>query len=191
MPAWRASPPAAFSLQQGPDQLQIWCAEAEPMQACADATGAMLDRFHAMSPGRGRPPPFTTPAKPATPLSVRASPDVAPSIWTQPSRSIDPTRLPLGNGRMVTDGPRQGYVFACDPFMYSMSTVIGAQQTGPWVDERSMTYDVTRKVFDRGRVEYPGRLSVVVEKDRRLITGDGLPLPGVPTGVFPVRPDDP
>lgn len=160
------------------------------MRACADAAAALMDRFGPMRPPP-RLPPMTAPAEPAAPISTAQLPDVVPTIWTQPSPRLDPTRLPLGNGRIATDGPRNGYVFACDPFMYSMPFVIGAQRTGPWVDEQTMRYDVTRKLFDRGRVEYAGRLSITAEGDRRVIRGNGLPLPGVPTGIFPVPLQDP
>jgi hypothetical protein len=118
-------------------------------------------------------------------------PDAVPAIWATPSASVDPTRLPLGNRRMVVDAPRKGYVFACDPFMYSMRMVIGATRTGPWIDEANMTYDITKKIFDRGRVDWKGSFSAVPRGDRRIITGNGLPLAGVPTGVFPVPGQDP
>src|SRR4051812_45081403 len=102
---WSPPPGPGFSFQRGPDSLDIRCAEGEPLQACADAASGMLDRFRAMPSGSGRPPPFTAPARAAQPLPTAAQPDVAPTIWTRPSPRIDPTRLPLGNGRMVTDAP--------------------------------------------------------------------------------------
>ena len=123
--------------------------------------------------------------------AAQGAPDVVPSIWFTPSASIDPHRLPLGNQRMTVDAPRKGYVFACDPFMYSMRTVIGATRTGPWIDETAMTYDVTRKIFDRGRVEWHGHFSATPSGDQRIIRGDGLPIAGVPTGIFPVPNQDP
>jgi hypothetical protein len=123
--------------------------------------------------------------------TVSSLPDVVPAIWLQPSATVDPTRLPLGNRRMVVDAPRKGYVFACDPFMYSMSTVIGATRTGPWINEGNMTYDVTKKIFDRGRVDWHGNFSAVPQGDRRVITSDGLPIYGVPTGIFPIPSHDP
>ncbi len=49
--------------------------------------------------------------------TVTSLPDVVPAIWLKRSPTVDPTRLPLGNGRMVVDAPRKGYVFACDPLM--------------------------------------------------------------------------
>ena len=36
-----------------------------------------------------------------------------------------------------------------------------------------------------------GSLSVAVRGDKRIITSNGLPLPGVPTGIFPVPAGDP
>ncbi len=123
--------------------------------------------------------------------TVSSSPDIVPAIWFTPSPTVDPTRLPLGNGRMVVDAPKKGYVFTCDPFMYSMSMVIGATRTGPWINESNMTYDVTRKVFDLGHVDWKGVFSATPRGDWRVITGNGLPIPGVPTGIFPVPSQDP
>jgi hypothetical protein len=123
--------------------------------------------------------------------AVSSSPDVVPFIWLQPSPTVDPARLPLGNHKMATDAPRKGYVFACDPFMYSMTTIIGATRTGPWIDETKGSYDVTRKVFDLGRVYWKGTFSAVAKGDWRVITSNGLPMPDVPTGIFPVPTRDP
>lgn len=123
--------------------------------------------------------------------AISSSRDIVPDIWFKPSATVDPTRLPLGNGRMVVDAPKKGYVFACDPFMYSMRMMIGATRTGPWIDESKMTYDVTRKIFDRGRVDWKGVFSATPRGDKRVITSNGLPIPGVPTGIFPVPSQDP
>ena len=179
----------ALAVQKGQDSLQVMCARGETMQRCAEAAGVLMDRFNAFVPSE---PAFRPPAvKVAQPIAAPSAPDVTPTIWLRPSRAIDPTRLPLGNKRIVTDAPRKGYIFTCDPFMYSMRTIIGATRTGPWVNEQAMTYDITRKVFDRGRVEWPGRLSVEARGTGRVIRGNGLPLPGVPTGIFPVPTQDP
>lgn len=170
--AAQAPETGAFALQRGGLSMSVICPAGETMRACVEAAEVLLDRL---------PPPA-----PPQPLAVGTAPDVEPTIWLQPSPTLDPTRLPLGNGKMSTDLPKKGSLFACDPLMYSMRTVIGATRTGPWINETAGTYDVTRKVFDRGRVEWPGRLSVTIEGDWRVITSNGLPLPGVPTGTFPV-----
>lgn len=184
---------AAFEIRRGLSELAVTCDPKDLLATCSESARPLLAQSPfppGPVPGPGAPLP--APSGPAaTPLSVNASPEVTPTIWLRSSPSVDPTRLPLGNGRMVTDRPRKGYVFACDPFMYSMPTIIGARRTGPWVDEAAGTYNVTRKIFDSGRVEWAGRFSVVPDGDRRVITGDGLPIRGVPTGLFPVRKDDP
>ena len=123
--------------------------------------------------------------------TVSSLPDVVPTIWSTPSATVDPTKLLLGDGKMVTDAPKKGYVFACDPFMYSMTTIIGATRTGSWVDKTNQTYDVTKKVYDLGRVDWRGVFSATPKGDKRVITGNGLPIPGVPTGTFPVPNRDP
>ncbi|GAC1336930.1 MAG: YHYH protein [Acetobacteraceae bacterium] len=159
------------------------CAANEPIAACTDAAATLLGKLRTAFPNPTEPP--------LDPAALRGATDVVPDLWLKPSATVDPTKLPLGNRRMVIDAPRAGYVFACDPFMYSMTTIIGATRTGPWIDEAAGTYDVTSKVFDRGRIEWPGQLSVMAEGGWRVIRGNGLPLPGVPTGRFPVPPEDP
>ena len=158
------------------------CAANPPIAACTEAAD-LFDKLRVA---------FQDAAdQPLDPTALRGASDVVPDLWLKPSATVDPTKLPLGNRRMVTDVPRVGYVFACDPFMYSMTTIIGATRTGPWIDEAAGSYDVTRKVFDRGRREWPGRFSAVAEGNQRVIRSNGLPLPGVPTGLFPVPHEDP
>jgi hypothetical protein len=71
-----------------------------------------------------------------------------------------------------------------------MPNVIGATRTGPWINEQAGTYDVTKKIFDRGRVDWHGYFSAVPRGEWRVITSDGLPISGVPTGIFPVPSQD-
>ena len=197
-------PAAFFALQRGPSRIEVGCGPGQTLSACIEDARPLLAQFPGppngqqfpqlggpQFPGAAGGPPSGTGAPASRPTSVNAASEVQPTIWLRPSTTVDPVRLPLGNGRMVTDGPRKGYVFACDPFMYSMPTIIGARQTGPWVNEAGGSYDVTRKIFDRGRVEWRGRFSAVAAGNSRLITSNGLPLLGVPTGMFPVAQDDP
>ena len=112
------------------------------------------------------------------------------SIWEMPSSVLNPKALPLGDGKYTADGPKKGYVFACDPKMYQFTQVIGAKVTGPWVDTQNKTFDVTAKVFVHGNVTWDGQFNLGVSGTDRTINGNGLPV-GVPTGTFPVQPSDP
>jgi len=112
------------------------------------------------------------------------------TIWNQSSRTVDPTALPLGNGKYVTDEPRRGYVFTCDARAFTFRTIIGARVTGPWVHESTATFDRTAKLSIQGNVLHDGSFTISVAGDERSFQGNGLPL-GVPTGVFPVQTTDP
>ena len=112
------------------------------------------------------------------------------SIWSQPAAGIDPQALPLGNGKYSANGPRQGFIYACDPGMFRFPEIIGARVTGPWVHEESGTYDITRKINVRGLNLFSGRLRIATSWNKRFVSGNGLPI-GASTGTFPVRKTDP
>ena len=115
----------------------------------------------------------------------------APAIWIQPSSSIQPTALPLRDQGYVTDEPKPGYVYVCDPRMFQQIGAPGARQDGYWLHPKAGTYDVTKKLFFGGTVFYPGaEFTMTTTGDQRVIKGNGLPI-GVPTGTFPVQPSDP
>ena len=115
----------------------------------------------------------------------------APTIWRQPSSSIDPTALPLVDQGYVSDPPKRGYVFVCDPRMAQQTNAPGARQDGDWVHKAAGTFDATTKLFFQGNVFHDSAaFSVTTTDDQRKIAGNGLPL-GVPTGTFPVAASDP
>src|SRR6266508_876996 len=114
-----------------------------------------------------------------------------PTIWLEPSSSIDPTALPLRDQQYVTDAPKLGYMYVCDPLMFQQANAPGAQQIGPWIDAAAGTYDVTKKPVFQGRVHHRNaKFTITTAKATRVITGNGFPL-RVPTGTFPVRASDP
>ena len=117
----------------------------------------------------------------------------ADSLWRVQGR-IDPTRLPIltdvGNRRLVTSGPEAGYVYACDPNMFSFANIIGARTAGPWIDLVGKTFDMTQKVAVSGAVTWDGAFSVTVAGASRVFRGNGLPV-GATTGVFPIATTDP
>jgi hypothetical protein len=118
------------------------------------------------------------------------APSDSDSIWSRPSSVLDPKALPLGDGKFTADGPKKGWVYACDPNMYRFTTVVGAAVTGPWVDQANKTFDPTAKVFVHGSATWDGKLDVSVSAGKRVFVGNGLPI-GITTGTFPVTSDDP
>ncbi len=114
-----------------------------------------------------------------------------PTIWIQPSSSIQPTALPLRDQAYIADAANQGYMDVCAPMMFEQTNAPGSQQDGDWIDQADRTYDVTRKLFFQGNVFYPNAVfTITTTADQRMIAGNGLPL-GVPTGTFPVATSDP
>ena len=114
-----------------------------------------------------------------------------PTIWLEPSSSIDPTALPLLDQHYITDAPKQGYVFVCDALAFQQKNGPGATTVGPWVNSAAGTYDVTKKVFVQGNVYYDAAaLTITTTGDARSVESNGLPL-SVPSGVFPVAATDP
>ena len=118
------------------------------------------------------------------------------SIWTGSGSSyrLDPTKLPLGSTiddkKYVTDAPRAGYVYACDPRMFNFEQIIGSRVAGPWIDEQARTYDMTKKLVVQGAVTWSGSFSITASGERRVVTGNGLPV-GSPTGAYPIASSDP
>ena len=96
----------------------------------------------------------------------------------------DPTRLPIGDGKVTTTGAKRGYVYRCGVGGGGG----GAFRDGPWIKSDG-TYDATAKAAVDGAVAWPGRISIRVKVSRLLITGNGLPR-GTTTGIYPVQTSD-
>jgi len=115
-----------------------------------------------------------------------SSPETRTSGTTSsPRDSVTGAALPLGDGKVSTE-PRRGYVWSCTP---GNPNAPGAQVAGPWISG-SWWYPA-RKVHVGGDVQWPkARYAVTVKGDRRVITGNRLPV-NQGTGVFPVASSDP
>jgi hypothetical protein len=102
---------------------------------------------------------------------------------TAVAHDLDPTRLPLGDGK-ISNAPRAGWIWACriDP------GAPGAQRAGPWI-RNDGTWDSTKKSSVGGNVTWPSKWTITREGDRRMFTSNGLPNHG--TGIFPIRGDEP
>jgi len=96
---------------------------------------------------------------------------------------VDPTRLPVGDGRRATE-PAAGAVWSCA----STFGGGGAQASGAWLRDDG-TFDLTVKPVVQGAVDWPHELTVELLDGRRRIRGNDLP--AHPTGHFPIAPTDP
>ena len=111
-----------------------------------------------------------------------AGADVSPS--PRAGNPLDPTRLPIGDGRVSTTTPAQGWIYAC-----AIGTGGGAFTDGPWIKSDG-TFDLTAKAVVDGSVTWPGSVSITSNGTTRSIVSNGLPSPHEPTGVFPIQPTD-
>ncbi|WP_080989460.1 YHYH protein [Mycolicibacterium conceptionense] len=101
--------------------------------------------------------------------------------------------LPVGDGKVTTDGPRKGYVYLCSGFAGSLgggNGIGGAIKRGPWFTADGKGYRPADKPHVRGDIPQPGNFSVEVSGGRRIISTNGLPV-AHGTGQFPVAADDP
>lgn len=107
------------------------------------------------------------------------------NIWVGPPADI--TRLPIGSSKVSLTDPSVGGLLACDAGRPGG----GAHAVGPWIDEASGTWDLSKKVAVRGDVAWPmASYSEVLTDSVRTITSNGLPV-GEVTGTFPIAADDP
>src|SRR5258708_7744710 len=117
-----------------------------------------------------------------------------PTIWLQPSASIDPTKLPLCDqcydAVTSTTGAQKGREFVCDPLAYQQPNGPGGSG-GPWLDLTNNTFDFTARPVERGNVYWDDAvLTVAVSGGQRSFHSNGLPL-HTPTGIYPPPASDP
>lgn len=98
---------------------------------------------------------------------------------------IDVTALPLGDDKYATDGARKGYVFSCITDFDGG----GAFEQGPWIDAAAGTWNLNKKIYVEGHVEWSSEFSTEVSGSERELEGNGLP--AQPSGEFPVSESDP
>ena len=172
-----------------------------------DATGTTPPPPTAPTASAPPPPPTSAPATTVAPtVSPTAAPvDTAPATTAAPpttsppttqapaaeaacsgvsADAVDPTRLPLGD-ELAADAPTCDQAFTCQRFDPNAG---GAMVQGPWFNEDG-TWDVTKKLYVRGSVEWDHQMTVTVAGDDRVIASNDLP--DHPTGEFPVAADDP
>lgn len=94
--------------------------------------------------------------------------------------------LPLGDGKYVTDAPKQGYIYLCT---VPRQTGGGAQQSGNWIT--GSTWNPQNKPSVAGSVSWStAAFTDTVSGGARSITGNGLPV-NTTTGTFPIVWSDP
>lgn len=100
-------------------------------------------------------------------------------------------RLPVGDGKIATTGPRVGYVYACPRYAASFAAgaAAGAGVPGPWFSEDGRWYYPDRKAHVRGHVQHDGAFSETTSEGVRVIKTNDLPRNHT-TGRFPVATDD-
>lgn len=100
------------------------------------------------------------------------------------SVSIDPARIPVGDGKLTTTSPRVGYLYVC-----SIPNSQNPPGRAPWISSDG-TWDSTTKIAVQGAVSWPSQFFVSGAGALLSIMGNGLP--GHVTGVFPIaRGSDP
>ncbi len=97
----------------------------------------------------------------------------------------DPARLPLGDGKVTTAGPKKGYVYVCR----TSNAPAGAFRDGAWIRSDG-TFDLTSKAVVDGSVSWPGQVTFKTSGASIAVSGNGLPAGGASTGVFPIAPSD-
>ncbi len=107
-----------------------------------------------------------------------------PALAQKQTDVLDITHLPLGDGRISTS-PQAGYTYSC----LTAFRGGGAQGTPTWI--HGDTWDLTAKPTVEGDMTWPeAQFAMTISGDRRLITGNGLPV-DTETGTFPIARNDP
>ncbi|MFA9219445.1 MAG: YHYH protein [Sphingomonadaceae bacterium] len=101
-----------------------------------------------------------------------------------PAAVIDPTRLPLGDGKLSVTEPRIGYVFSC-----TIPRSNNSPGKAPWISADKLTWDSTAKATVSGAVLWVSEFSISLSNGIRSLSGNGLP--NHDTGTFPIARSDP
>jgi hypothetical protein len=117
-----------------------------------------------------------------------------------PGLQLDPSKnygnkyadgiLPVGDGKYVTDSPKQGYVYACTNYAHNLATDNGgAMVRGPWFTDNNTAYNTNEKLHVQGSVMWQADFTNTLSgSTRTIVTND---LPTHPTGIFPIMSSDP
>ena len=155
----------------------------------AASAAAILWHFHQTSP------------QPSTQASTTTTTSKQAATATQQSGpQLDPTKnygnkyadgiLPVGDGKYVTDSPKQGYVYACTNYAHNLATDNGgAMVRGPWFTANNTAYNANEKLHVQGSVLWQADFTNTLSGGTRTIVTNDLPTH--PTGIFPIVASDP
>lgn len=115
--------------------------------------------------------------------SSTASQTTAENHWKS---TVDPTALPLGDGKTAT-APQVGYIDSCTTAFRGG----GARHAGNWINTSNATWNSKTKVAVQGSVHWPAAAySTTTSGSNRVLTTNDLP-ETYPTGTFPIGRSDP
>ena len=98
---------------------------------------------------------------------------------------VDPTRIPIGDGKYSATTAQRGYLFLCHPNAGGG----GSPVEGPWINSDG-TWDSTTKAVVDGSVAWPEAFVTIAKASgTRTITSNTLPT-NHNTGTFPIQPSD-
>lgn len=101
--------------------------------------------------------------------------------------TIDPTAIPLCDGKVSATTPAVGYVYSCTA---TFPLTGGASAVGPWINTAAGTWNSTTKVVVQGSVAWPAHAATfTLSGSNRAIVSNGLPNHN--TGTFPIATSDP
>jgi len=111
-------------------------------------------------------------------------PPTTTTTTTLASGGIDPTHLPLGDGKYGSTA-KVGSIKTCQ----STFGGGGASSRGPWFNTDGTTWDSTKKLTVSGSVAWTSTFSTTISGSYRVFTGNDLPSHA--TGKFPIPASDP
>ena len=136
------------------------------------------------SPAAGSP---TTVAPSTTSTAGGAEVASGSGVITWAGAPVSAMAIPLGDGKVTTTSPREGYVYSCT----SQFRGGGARHSGPWINTAAGTYSSSAKVYVEGANSWPSAShSVTLSGENRILKTNDLPT-GATTGNFPISPSDP
>ena len=97
--------------------------------------------------------------------------------------TIDPTRIPVGDGKLSTTTPQVGFVYSC-----TIPNSPNPAGRAPWISADGLTWNSTTKVTVSGSVLWQSSFLAAATTTTFNVTGNGLPAHA--TGVFPIRATD-
>jgi hypothetical protein len=112
------------------------------------------------------------------------APAPTPAPAPAPTSVIDPTKIPVGDGKLSTTTPQVGYVYAC-----TVPSSPNPPTRNNWISADGTTWDATAKVAVQGAVQWLSELLIQWTGGARSVAGNGLP--SHDTGTFPIAASDP